>query len=414
MTLLRPQTEEKDKKQNRRKSKRKRTGEKVTISKKIMSYPTSGSSSEAAIEEVWRFQVKIGNEVFTLAQRPYHIVFSLPRPVFRSPDQHRITEELKVSSMNAILGFIRPGTKNTQTEFIAFGVSNPTASANTIANNTDEKTWTLKGEKSKIGKKKRSVEDATKAGYVFCSPFSGKAKDKTGIDPSERKTTWHILDYMTVRNEDVMTESYSRGDFQITNIRELHMSIMPGFDIQRATISDILPILTPVSIHRNGVRVRSEDTSFVQFMLSGGTSDSSWSQTLGLRWAIMLDMWEQHDHEYLSGSLSLRGSPGIRVGYRVDRKELGLSFYVESVSHNWEYPGVLTTQVSLSRGQPIVDDRVLEYYEPEPFTNSNKQKRIELGRVFRSSRVNDDQQLGAGSFINLKTTISSLERKNKK
>tara|TARA_R100000664_G_C2747333_1_gene134881 strand:- start:586 stop:1905 length:1320 start_codon:yes stop_codon:yes gene_type:complete len=415
VTLLRPQTEAADKKQNRRRRRKSRKGKNVPISKKTLSFPTTGESSQNVLEEVWKFQVQIGEEVFTLAQRPYDIIFSLPRPVFRSPDDHRITEELKVSSMNAILGFIKKGGKGANNEFIAFGITNPGSNANAIKNNTKEKTWTPGAAKSKGTKKKKwSIEDAQRAGYVLGSPFSGKSPIQTGIDPTERQTTWHILDYMTIRNEDVMAESYARGDFQITNIRELFMSVLPGFEVQRATSADILPIITPSSVYRNGIRVRTDETAFGQFLISGGTSDGSWTQTLGLRWAIMLDMWEQHDHEYLSGSISLRGMPGIRVGYRVDRKELGLSFYVESVSHSWEYPGVLSTQVSVSRGQPIVEDRVLEYYEPEPFTTSNRQKRIELGRIFRSSKINDDQQLGSGSLVNLPTTMSSLERKNKK
>ena len=106
--------------------------------------------------------------------------------------------------------------------------------------------------------------------------------------------------------------------------------------------------------------------------------------------------------------------PGLRVGYRIDRKELGLSFYVQSVSHSWEYPGIMGTQVTVTRGQPSESGSILRYYEPEPQINSNEQKRLELGRVFKANKgVKSTDQLGAGTLTNLQTKLSNLEVKEK-
>ena len=71
-----------------------------------------------------------------------------------------------------------------------------------------------------------------------------------------------------------------------------------------------------------------------------------------LRWVLLQDHWYQHNKEYLSGNITLRGAPDIRVGYRLDIVERDLSFYVEAVTHSWKYPGQLVTTLAVTRGQP--------------------------------------------------------------
>lgn len=71
-----------------------------------------------------------------------------------------------------------------------------------------------------------------------------------------------------------------------------------------------------------------------------------------VRWALLNDHWYQHNIEYLAGSIEMRGAPEIRVGYRLDVVEWNMSFYVESVSHSWQYGEKMITQLQVSRGQP--------------------------------------------------------------
>ena len=97
-------------------------------------------------------------------------------------------------------------------------------------------------------------------------------------------------------------------------------------------------------------------------------------------------MWNQHNHELLSGSMSLKGMPGLRPGYRVDRLDINLSFYVESVSHSWGHPGHLSTQITVSRGQPYGADNALRYERPTPSTPSYASERQELGKVFNTAK----------------------------
>ena len=128
-----------------------------------------------------------------------------------------------------------------------------------------------------------------------------------------------------------------------------------------------------------------------------------------MRWSIMLDMWTQHNHELLTGSLNVRGMPGVRPGYRIDRPEMNMSFYAERVSHQWRYPGNLSTQIGVIRGQPSPmhppdptvsiksnekkenkkkkkRENVLFYYPPEADKSPHKMQRSALGRMFSVNR----------------------------
>jgi murein DD-endopeptidase MepM/ murein hydrolase activator NlpD len=83
-----------------------------------------------------------------------------------------------------------------------------------------------------------------------------------------------------------------------------------------------------------------------------GSADSiDARQQLG-RWSLLQDHWYQHNLEYLSGQLVMRGAPEIRVGYRLDIKERNASFYVQSVTHNWQFPNEMQTTLQVNRGQP--------------------------------------------------------------
>lgn len=80
--------------------------------------------------------------------------------------------------------------------------------------------------------------------------------------------------------------------------------------------------------------------------------DTPGTRRLLARWALLNDHWYQHNLEYLSGSIEMRGAPEIRVGYRLDLPDRNLSFYVEGVTHNWSYGQPMTTTLHVTRGQP--------------------------------------------------------------
>lgn len=110
-----------------------------------------------------------------------------------------------------------------------------------------------------------------------------------------------------------------------------------------------------------------EDTKAATKIVSRDSVDTASSRKQLIRWAVLQDHWYQHNLEYLSGRIEMRGAPEIRVGYRLDIRERNLSFYVESVQHSWNFPKNMTTSISVSRGQP---NNPFPMYVLPPSTNN--------------------------------------------
>ena len=85
---------------------------------------------------------------------------------------------------------------------------------------------------------------------------------------------------------------------------------------------------------------------------STGHIDHASTRRLLARWTLLQDHWYQHNLEYISGSITMRGAPEIRAGYRLDLPDRNSSYYVEGVSHNWTYGQPMTTTLHVTRGQP--------------------------------------------------------------
>jgi len=95
-----------------------------------------------------------------------------------------------------------------------------------------------------------------------------------------------------------------------------------------------------------------------------------------LRWGLLQDHWYQHNLEYLSGQIVMRGAPEIRCGYRLDIEDRRMSFYVDGVSHSWTYPNQMITTLTVSRGQsnnphPLYVMPAVPAYDPKEQRTNN-------------------------------------------
>lgn len=166
------------------------------------------------------------------------------------------------------------------------------------------------------------------------------------------------LDVAVVSVKDIIQENIGRGDEDTVNLIEVYSDIGIGKH-GRFFSKDVQPVSNPISIIRNGLRVRTVQTKYARWPTSRYKSqaagiDSQMARFQTIRWALMMDHWYQHNIEYLNGSITTRAFPEIRVGYRLDIEERRESYYVESVNHTWsikEKGAVLTSAFTLSRGQ---------------------------------------------------------------
>jgi len=305
---------------------------------------------------------------------------TLPRPIFRSPDNNRITKELDQSQAEIILGVMKKGEGDEDiAEFHAIkvqpesegygGIGTPASSFVSESPNDLEPS---------MGGATPLLQEGTSAG-----DFAEKAKASVdNLKPEE--LAWHVLDYMVIHDTEVKSETYTRGDFEVKNIVEYWGAAIGGVDHQRYFLGTAMPIITPLSVYRFGVRPWTGSTEFIQAILTGGVSHNHQRNTL-LRWVVLQDLWSQHNHELLGGTMNIRGMPGIRVGYRIDRPEKNISVYVDQVSHSWSFPGELSTSISFSRGQPMGADNALPYAPPISNVDPENTERQNLGKVFKTS-----------------------------
>ena len=175
-----------------------------------------------------------------------------------------------------------------------------------------------------------------------------RLKNQLCPDPQQYTTIapYKHLDVETITNQDVISSNLGRSDAEVFNFFEMHAA-NPALSGQQNELSDFSPVLPPVSIFRNGLRRRKLVTDYAEF----GKREESSSKSTIVRWVLLQDHWTQHNHEYLSGSITMRARPDIRVGYRLDWTDRNESYYVEGVSHSWNYPGAFQTTVQVSRGQ---------------------------------------------------------------
>lgn len=118
-----------------------------------------------------------------------------------------------------------------------------------------------------------------------------------------------------------------------------------------------------------------------------------------LRWTLLQDHWYQHNHEYLSGKIDMRGAPEIRVGYRLDLVERGLSFYVEGVNHRWQFPDRLQTSLTVTRGQP--NNPFPMYVVPKipDLQPTEGQRKLDTSRLASSFETPDLRATSAGVLV---------------
>lgn len=183
----------------------------------------------------------------------------------------------------------------------------------------------------------------------------------TGINPEpclfdQTSKPVKILDTIAITSQDTTGSNLGRSDHEIFNLTSIYANDV-NMRNWKYILRDFSPIFTPVSCARHGLRTRDLNTRFANYGRDhlcdkvGSAVDNSTIRRNLIRWALLIDHWYQHNAEYLSGTINLRGMPEIRVGYRLDWIDRHESYYVEAVNHQWQYPGALRTSIKVSRGQ---------------------------------------------------------------
>ncbi len=84
-----------------------------------------------------------------------------------------------------------------------------------------------------------------------------------------------------------------------------------------------------------------------------------------------LYLWNKDNHRLEEGAMTIRGDADIRVGDKVKRSDTDMTYYVESVSNQWQFGIPMTTSLDLTRGatdkyKQTLCDQGLEFLKTVP------------------------------------------------
>lgn len=302
---------------------------------------------------------------------PYSVVegvdlSSLARPAPAPPAVNSFSPAALQSSFQAVIDAV--DLKTTYETFVPFG---PIFSVN-------------------VNKEGRAI-------YKYATPLHPAAKQFN--DKVQAQARKHI-DVVVITNSDVKDASVGRSDEDTINVFQLGTRSSADMTTQMTSVlTNFSPVVNQISIARNGLRLWEGQTQFANWSpqniegIVGGSKDNSQIRRNLVRWQLMMDHWNQHNIEYLSGTITVRGRPDIRVGYRLDWEERRESYYVEAVQHQWAFPGAMTTSLSVSRGQR--NDPFLAYIPPVYINDAGQTEqqvsgnRGETGRLAKFFKVKD-------------------------
>ncbi len=83
-----------------------------------------------------------------------------------------------------------------------------------------------------------------------------------------------------------------------------------------------------------------------------------------LEWQALMAHWHENNHLLNSGAITINGNPDIRLGKRLDvygcyeDNKRANSYYIESYMDQWQFPGLWTQFLLVTRGVTIKDNKV--------------------------------------------------------
>jgi len=242
------------------------------------------------------------------------------------------------------------------------------------------------------------ISDTINAGSVFMGPVFAINPNKAGRHIYEYENVLHPqpadylanskarkhLDAVVIHNTDVVSSSLGRSDEDVFNVFQMYATSVNPTVSYRDQLNNFCPLVNHVSVARHGLRVREVSTDFAIYPKQEQKDYKTPRQNL-IRWQILFDHWYQHNVEYNTGSITVRGMPEVRVGYRLDWYEKNESYYVESVSTSWQYPQALQSQIDVSRGQR--NDPFPAYIPPVFLDKGNTTLQVSSGNRSRDGRL---------------------------
>jgi len=162
---------------------------------------------------------------------------------------------------------------------------------------------------------------------------------------------WAKLRTHEVLSEDIITETLSYSDNENYNLFWSGTTLTPfaSFDLKRLNP----PLLNEENALRYGLNTLEVQIEGMQLLKESESTQTVSIVAMAKSLNQKLKDWFEHNDTYLSGSLEVRGKADLRIGQKLIHKDLGLEFYIEGVTQNFQVYGEWHTTVQVTRGRKI-------------------------------------------------------------
>jgi hypothetical protein len=193
-----------------------------------------------------------------------------------------------------------------------------------------------------------------KGNGFYPTPRMGFGEDNSAVMVALRntpfdKSMWEKLYTHDLQAEDVIDEDLSLSDNEHYNLFWAGTTINPlGIDLKLVAP----PLWNEDQVKRYGL-------SPLEVQIEGLSLDpSDPTQSLALEglsksFTAKLKAWFENNHNYLSGTMNVRGVGSYKIGHRLLRKGIGKEFYIEGVSQTFTMFETWTTSLQLTRGMDL-------------------------------------------------------------
>jgi len=163
---------------------------------------------------------------------------------------------------------------------------------------------------------------------------------------------WSKLRTHDLFSEDIITETLSYSDNENYNLFWSGTTLTPfasTFDLKRVNP----PLINEDNVKRYGLNSLEIQIEGLQLLKASEPTQTVSLVTMAKSLNQKLKDWFEHNDTYLSGTLEIRGKADLKIGQKLIHKELGLEFYVEGVTQNFQVYGEWHTVAQVTRGRLV-------------------------------------------------------------
>jgi len=166
------------------------------------------------------------------------------------------------------------------------------------------------------------------------------------------KGLWDKLRKHEVDEVDIITETLSYSDNENYNVFWAGTTLTPfasTFDLKRVNP----PMINEENIKRYGLGALEVQIEGLQLRKENEAMQTIELTAMSKSQNQKLKDWFEHNNEYLSGTLEMRGKGDLKIGQKLIHRALNLEFYVEGVTQSFQIFGEWHTVAQVTRGRVV-------------------------------------------------------------